>query len=148
MRAILNCTGFSETLKPLNDYRPTPLMNVVGKPVLFYVLDELVRKGINHVSLILCHLPRMIEEKVQEGKRWGLTIDYYLVQNPEKPFSIIGTSSYQWSQEKVLLGKGDEMPKLEDLDDKSSLFFYPHEWMEWMGSYRGNRYQKCTVYSL
>ena len=132
MRAIINCTGFSEKLKPLNDYRPTPLMNVVGKPVLFYVLDELVRRGINHVSLILCHLPRMIEEKVQEGKRWGLTIDYYLVQNPEKPFSIIGTSSYQWEQDKILLGRGDEIPKLDDLEEKSSLFFYPHNgWSGW-----------------
>lgn len=132
MRAILNCTGFSEKLKPLNEYRPTPLMNVVGKPALFYVLDELVRKGIKQVSLILCHLPRMIEEKVQEGQRWGLTIDYYLVQNPARPFSILGTSSNQWEEERVLLGRGDEIPKLDEMDEKPSLFFYPHGgWSGW-----------------
>lgn len=128
MRAILNCTGFSEKLKPLNDYRPTPLMNVAGKPALFYVLDELVRKGIRQVSLVLYHLPRMIEEKVQEGKRWGLSIDYYLVQRDEKPFSIIGGSLAEGDP--IVIGRGDEMPQLETLE--KGLFFYKDGgWSGW-----------------
>lgn len=132
MRAIIDCTGYNESLKPINDYRPTPLINIVGKPCLFYVFDALTRLGVKKVELILCHLPKMIEERVFEGERWGLEIDYYLAQNPNRPFSIVSGTAKGWPEECLIIGRGDELPSFEFTKNQLQLFDYANgSWSGW-----------------
>lgn len=124
MKALIDCTGFKEGLKPLINYRPSPLMPVVGKSTLFYIFDFLVRQDITDCALVLSYLPNMIEEAVKEGQRWGLTVDYFLVQEPTRPFTIVKSTAQSWDKELIVVAKGDELPIFKFNRDEESYFMY------------------------
>lgn len=124
MKALLDCTGYKPGLIPLINYRPSPLITVVGKSTLFYIFEFLIRQDITECALILSYLPNMVEETVKEGQRWGLTIDYFLVQEPTRPYTIVKSTALSWDKELLVVGRGDELPKITLDKEKESVFCY------------------------
>jgi len=88
MKAVILATGHCPGMDPLISYRPTPLLNVADKPIIFYIIEFLVQKGIRNIDLVISHLPEQIEEKLDDGKRWGAEICYHLAKDPNYPFSV------------------------------------------------------------
>lgn len=137
MRAILNASGYQKEMDPILYYHPTPLLKIGDKPILFYIIEFLVQNGIQEIDLILNHLPNLIEECLQEGKRWGVAINYHLVKSALQPFSTIHYfAQKKWIGEKLILGKGDSLPyfSLKNFQEGSSpvLMVYPdNRWTGW-----------------
>lgn len=53
MRAILLCAGFATRMYPLTRNFPKPLLEVAGKPVLDYLLDQLIElPGLSEIHLV------------------------------------------------------------------------------------------------
>lgn len=112
VRAILIATGYRPEMEPLVLYRPTPLFNIADKPIIFHILEFLVRHGIRQFDLVLNHLPELIEEKLEDGKRWGINITYHLTKTLHEPFKVLTPTVKGWTDEPVILGYADYLPKL------------------------------------
>src|SRR5688572_28197316 len=99
MRAVIIATGYKPGFSSLLHYRPSPLLHVADKPILFHILDFLAELKIKQCDISLSHLPYMIEESLQDGSRWGLTITYHLSRNPYTPFQILQPATHNWGDE-------------------------------------------------
>jgi MurNAc alpha-1-phosphate uridylyltransferase len=73
--AIL-CGGMATRLKPISDTIPKALVDVSGKPFIYYQLDEVRRQQISDVVLCVGHKGEMIEEVVGDGHAFNLNIRY------------------------------------------------------------------------
>lgn len=133
MRAILIATGYHKALEPLVSYRPSPLLNIADKPIIFHIIELLVQKGVKHFDLILHHLPEQIEEILGDGKRWGIEITHHLIKNENQTYALIKTLSKQWKEKSIILGLGDALPKLPELKGITSNSFVnqKEQWTGW-----------------
>jgi NDP-sugar pyrophosphorylase family protein len=68
--------GLATRLRPLTEKIPKSLLEVAGEPFIFHQLRLLRRQGIDNVVLCVGYLGEMIEERVGEGKSFGLQIRY------------------------------------------------------------------------
>ncbi len=133
-RAFLFCLGSRENMKPLIHYRPAELLNIADKPILFHVLDSLVKQGIDTFDLILHHFPEQIEEKIDEGSRWGVKINYHLAKNPLHPLIPILPTLKKLGEDLILIGQGDYLPLLpKDFAVRPKPVFFDDENNQWTG---------------
>lgn len=67
MKAIIPVAGIGTRLQPLTNNVPKVLVNVAGKPMLFHLIDEIVRNGkIDTVVLVIGYLGNMIVDAVNK----------------------------------------------------------------------------------
>lgn len=66
MRAIIPVAGMGKRLRPHTHTQPKVLMNVAGKPILAYILDDLVDLGVDQITFVVGYLAEKVEEFVRE----------------------------------------------------------------------------------
>lgn len=120
MKVVLDATGFNSGLAPLVDHRPTPLFRVVDKPIIVHVIEFLAHHGLTKLDIILCHLPQLIEETLDEGVRWGVKITYHLTRDPNKPFAVLIPVAQGWKDSLMLLGRADVLLEFDPLKIKAT----------------------------
>lgn len=76
MRAMILAAGRGERLRPLTDTVPKPLIDINGKPLIEFHLENLALAGFREVVINLAHLGEMIRDKLGTGSNWGLNIHY------------------------------------------------------------------------
>src|SRR5437016_14482788 len=65
MKAIIPVAGIGTRLQPLTNKTPKVLINVAGKPMLFHLIDELVKsRRIDSIVLIIGYLGEQIKEAI------------------------------------------------------------------------------------
>jgi glucose-1-phosphate thymidylyltransferase len=69
VNAIIPVAGRGTRLRPHTHTQPKVLMNVAGKPILAYILDNLGALGVDEVTLVVGHLADQVEDYVKE--RYG-----------------------------------------------------------------------------
>lgn len=137
-KAILLATGYAKDSDPLLHFRPSPLLTIVNKPIIFHIIECLVQLGIEQYEIVLNYLPHLIEDKVGDGTRWGVKIRYHLAKDALYPFKAISPTIQQWDEEHILWGQGDCLPAFtkelikENRDNsETSLFYHNNEWSGW-----------------
>lgn len=138
MRAIINATGYRQGIAPLIYYRPTPMLCIAGKPIIFHIVEFLIQQQVTHFELVLNYLPQKIEKELGDGKRWGVSITYHLAREAEYPFQVIRPLAQRLGKGSVILALGDCLPALHPIYFKSPpstrplLFMFPsQEWSGW-----------------
>lgn len=78
MKAIIPVAGIGTRLQPLTNKVPKVLINVAGRPMLFHLIDELVKNGkIDTIILIIGYLGERIVEYVnKEYKNSGVKFEF------------------------------------------------------------------------
>ncbi len=76
MNAMILAAGRGERMRPLTDSVPKPLLEVGGKPLIYYHLENLAAAGFRHVVINVSWLAEMIMEKVGDGQAFGINIEY------------------------------------------------------------------------
>ena len=66
MRAIIPVAGAGKRLRPFTYTQPKPLIPVAGKPILSYIVDELVGLGIEEFVFVIGYLGEKIRSYVNE----------------------------------------------------------------------------------
>jgi len=112
MRTVLIATGYSQAVEPLVHYRPTPLLHIVDKPIIVHIIEFLAHHGFRQFDILLHHLPNRVEDLLSDGSRWGVSISYHLVKNPDRPFAYLQIIAPGWQDMCFLLGRGDLLPRL------------------------------------
>jgi NDP-sugar pyrophosphorylase family protein len=81
-RAIILAGGKGTRLYPYTITLPKPLVPLGEQPILEIIIRQLVRAGFNHITLAVNHQAEIIKAFFQDGKRWGVHIDYALEDTP------------------------------------------------------------------
>ncbi len=77
MKAVIPLAGKGTRLRPHTHHTPKPLLKVAGKPVLAYILDDLLALGVEEVVFIVGHLRESVEAWI-ESEYPGLRGHYVL----------------------------------------------------------------------
>jgi len=73
---MLLAAGRGVRMRPLTDHTPKPLLQVGGKPLIVWHIENLVRAGIGDIVVNHAHLGNQIEEALGDGSRLGAHIRY------------------------------------------------------------------------
>jgi N-acetyl-alpha-D-muramate 1-phosphate uridylyltransferase len=76
LRAMILAAGRGERMRPLTDRTPKPLLEVGGKPLIVWHIENLVGAGIREIVVNHSHLGRQIEAALGDGSRFGASIRY------------------------------------------------------------------------
>jgi len=131
MKAMILAAGKGTRVRPLTYDLPKPMIPILGKPVLAYLIEHLARYGIRDIMINVSHLHEKIEDYFGEGEQFGVSIGYSFegytnelgVAVPEPIGSAGGMKKIQqfggFFDETTIVLCGDA---LIDLDLKSALF--------------------------
>jgi MurNAc alpha-1-phosphate uridylyltransferase len=73
---MILAAGRGERMRPLTDHKPKPLLEVAGKPLIVWHIENLVRAGICELVINHAHLGAQIEQALGDGSRFGARIQY------------------------------------------------------------------------
>jgi mannose-1-phosphate guanylyltransferase len=76
MKAMILAAGKGTRVRPLTYEMPKPMVPILGKPVMEYLIEELARHGVDEIMVNVSHLPDQIEHYFGDGRRWGVNIGY------------------------------------------------------------------------
>lgn len=76
MKAMILAAGRGERMRPLTDTVPKPLTPFRGGRLIEPLLYSLAQAGVREVVMNVCYLAEQIVEFLQDGSRYGLTIQY------------------------------------------------------------------------
>lgn len=76
MRAMILAAGGGTRLHPLTLSMPKPMAPVVNRPVMAYIVQVLVRNGIQDLVVNLSYLPDQIRDYFGDGRALGASITY------------------------------------------------------------------------
>lgn len=81
MQAIILVGGLGTRLKSVVSDRPKPMAEIVNKPFVEYVLDDLQSAGIRKFVFAVGYKGDMIQDYFGSGSRWGVSIEYAYEKN-------------------------------------------------------------------
>lgn len=74
--AVIIAGGLGLRLMPLTQDRPKTLVEISGKPILYWILNWLKPYGIEHVVLAVSHRKEQIADYLKQNNNFGFTIDF------------------------------------------------------------------------
>jgi hypothetical protein len=113
--AIILAQGYRKDLLPLIEEKPSCLFCLLGKPIIFHLLEELYSLGVRKATLVLHHLPHKVEEAVGDGSRFGIEITYLLSHSLKEPCKELFITLADCDKKKTLyFCSGDSFTKVEN----------------------------------
>lgn len=82
MRAIIMAGGRGTRLMPLTKNLPKPMIKLIDKPVLEYILTLLKSHGITEAAMTLGYMSEAIENYFGDGKKFGVNLTYFVENKP------------------------------------------------------------------
>ncbi len=73
VRAMILAAGLGTRMRPLTYHLPKPLLPILGKPLIRYVLDVLKKAGIRDVMVNLHHLPHALKKYLRSQKDFKIS---------------------------------------------------------------------------
>ena len=123
MKAIIMAGGEGTRLRPLTLNTPKPMVRIMDKPMLEYILELLKQHGIVDINLTLMYLPHVISDYFGNGSDYGVNLTYY---KEETPLGTAGSVKFasQEMDEDFLVISGD---CLTDIDLGAAIRFHEQE---------------------
>lgn len=108
MIAVIMAGGIGSRLRPLTSYSPKPMLPILNKPIMEYVLHPLVRAKITRAVVTLYYRPNDIRDYFTDGNDWDIDLTYSL---EKEPLGTAGSVKLAYSKlgvnEPVLVISGD-----------------------------------------
>ncbi|MCI8944310.1 MAG: nucleotidyltransferase family protein [Clostridia bacterium] len=82
MQAIIMAGGMGSRLRPLTNSLPKPLVKIIDKPVMEYVIENLVEGGIKDIAVTVGYKADMIMDYFGDGSQWGAKLSYFVEDVP------------------------------------------------------------------
>ncbi|MFH1829830.1 MAG: sugar phosphate nucleotidyltransferase [Pseudomonadota bacterium] len=82
MIAVIMAGGVGSRLRPLTSYSPKPMLPILNKPIMEYVLHPLVRAKITRAMVTLYYRPNDIRDYFTDGSDWDIDLKYSLEKQP------------------------------------------------------------------
>jgi len=75
-KGMILAAGQGTRVRPLTRDLPKPMVPILGKPVMEYLIEHLARHGITEIMVNVAWHHQKIEEYFGDGRRWGVQIGY------------------------------------------------------------------------
>lgn len=111
MKAIIPLAGKGTRLRPHTHHTPKPLLKVAGKPVLAYILDDLIAIGVHEMVFIVGHLRETMEKWIAAAYP-GLTAHYVLQEVQDGTAGAVALAE-PWVDEEVLIVFADAVLEVD-----------------------------------
>ena len=82
MKAVILAGGLGTRLQPYTTFLPKPMLPLGEKPILEHLVDWTSKNGIKSVVLCVSYLRKTIEDYFEDGKRFGVSIEYAVSNKP------------------------------------------------------------------
>ena len=82
MKAVILAGGLGTRLQPYTTFLPKPMLPLGEKPILEHLIDWTRKNGIKSVVLCVSYLRKTIEDYFEDGKRFGVSIEYAVSNRP------------------------------------------------------------------
>jgi mannose-1-phosphate guanylyltransferase len=76
MKAMILAAGKGTRVRPLTYDLPKPMIPLLGKPVMAYLVEHLAKHGVSEIMVNVSYLHEKIEEYFGEGEQFGVQIGY------------------------------------------------------------------------
>ncbi len=136
MKVIIPVAGVGTRLRPLTYTQPKPLIPVAGKPIISFIIDQLVQSGVNDFVFIIGYLgekiqeyiektyPNINKEFVKQEKRLGLGHAIWTakeqVQTASEIFIVLGDTIYDTDMN-VFLNNKNNCVGIKKVDNPTEL---------------------------
>ena len=111
MKAMILAAGLGARMRPLTLSTPKPLIPLLGKPLIVYQIENLVRAGITDIVINHAWLGEQIEQVLGSGEQFGCRLRYSAEHEPletaggiRKALSLLRTEG---SDQPFMLVNGD-----------------------------------------
>lgn len=82
IKAIIMAGGEGTRLRPLTSTIPKPMLPLLNKPVMEYIIELLKKHHITEIGVTLAYLPKTIEDYFGDGKEFGVNLHYFIEDKP------------------------------------------------------------------
>lgn len=76
MKAMILAAGKGTRVRPLTYELPKPMIPVMGKPVMAYLIEHLAHYGVVDIMVNVSYLHEKIQDYFEDGHRFGVNIGY------------------------------------------------------------------------
>ena len=111
MKAVIPLAGKGTRLRPHTHHTPKPLLKVAGKPVLSYILDDLIAVGVEEMVFVVGYLRDTIEAWIAEEYP-DLKAHYVLQEVQDGTAGAIALAE-PWIDEEVLIVFADAVLEVD-----------------------------------
>ena len=81
MTAMILAAGLGSRMRPLTDHTPKPLLEVGGKPLIVWHIEQLKEAGFTNIVINVAYLGQQIIDYLGDGSRYGVNIVFSDEQN-------------------------------------------------------------------
>jgi mannose-1-phosphate guanylyltransferase len=112
VQAVILVGGEGTRLRPLTSTVPKPVVPLVDRPFLVYMLEWLKRHGIEDIVLAMGYLPTAVRNVLGDGSAYGVRLRY--VEEPD-PRGTAGALKFAESllEERFLMLNGDVLADID-----------------------------------
>lgn len=75
-KGMILAAGQGTRVRPLTQDLPKPMVPILGKPLMEYLIEHLARHGITQIMVNVAFHHQRIEEYFGDGSRWGVQLGY------------------------------------------------------------------------
>ena len=98
--------GKGTRLSPLTDHAPKPLMPILDKPILYYIIALLKKHDFTDISVTLGYMANSIIEAFGDGRDLGVRLHYIIEKEPLGTAGSVKSAAEKF-QEDFLVISGD-----------------------------------------
>lgn len=113
--AIILAGGKGERLRPYTNDRPKPMVEIGGKPILYYQVSQLKKAGIEDVVFACSYQREALQKHVDSGSKYGVKALFSVEEMPlgrgggiKRAMKML---AHGWQN--VLITNGDNLWKLD-----------------------------------
>ncbi len=121
--------GEGTRLRPLTCGKPKPMIDIMGRPVMEYIIELMKNAGITEIAVTLMYMPHIITDYFGDGSRFGVNLHYFV---EESPLGTAGSvkNAQAFLDEPFIIISGDS---LTDIDITSAVEFHNQKSSEEIG---------------
>ena len=113
---------------PLTRILPKPMLPILNKPILEYVIENMKSVGVETIYLIVGHKKEVIQEYFQNGKEWNINIEY-IEQRELRGIAHAINLTRNYVNEPFMVILGDDLTIAKSLDNLAETFWKNRAWI-------------------
>ena len=82
MKSVILAGGLGTRLQPYTTFLPKPMLPLGEKPILEHLIEWSKKNGVKSIVLCVSYLRKTIEDFFEDGKRFGVNIEYAVSNKP------------------------------------------------------------------